>query len=53
MAQKGVKCSVCGMTLSADNEEQLVKDLIAHAKQRHNMDMSEATAKEAVKVGHT
>jgi len=53
MAEKSVKCSRCGMSLTAGNEDDLVKKLQAHAKDRHDMDMSESKAREAVKRGST
>jgi predicted small metal-binding protein len=53
LAQISVKCSTCGSVLTADSEEEMTKALQAHAKEAHNMDMSEETAKEAIKVGHT
>jgi predicted small metal-binding protein len=51
MAEKSVKCSTCGTVLTAANEDDLVKKLQKHAKDRHGKDMSESEAREAVKRG--
>jgi len=53
MAQLSVKCSTCGHVLTADSEGEMIKALKAHAKEKHNMEMSEDKAKEAIKMGHT
>jgi predicted small metal-binding protein len=53
MAKKSVKCSACGAILTADSENALVAKLQEHAHDRHDMDMPEGKAREAVKQGHT
>lgn len=53
MAQLSVKCSTCGHVLTADSEEAMIKAIQAHAKEKHNMEMSEEKAKESIKMGHT
>ncbi|HEM60975.1 MAG TPA: DUF1059 domain-containing protein [Chloroflexi bacterium] len=53
MAEISVKCSSCGGMLTAESEPEMVKKLQAHAKEAHNMEMSEEKAKEAIKMGHT
>jgi predicted small metal-binding protein len=53
MAELSVKCSTCGHVLTADSEEEMIKAIQAHAKEKHNMEMSEEKAKESIKMGHT
>lgn len=48
-----VTCSACGTTLTADDKGQLVKDLQAHAREHHDMEMPENKAKDAVEQGKT
>jgi len=53
MAEKSVKCSACGTTMTAESEEVLVKELQEHVHEHHDKDMPEAKAREAVERGHT
>lgn len=50
---ESVTCSACGMTLTADDEAQLIEDLQAHARKAHDVDMPESKAREAVEQGKT
>ena len=53
MADQSVRCTSCGITFTASTEAELVKKLQAHAKEAHNIEMSEETAKAAIKRGYT
>jgi predicted small metal-binding protein len=53
MADMNVKCSACGTTLTAGTEAELVTKLQDHAKDHHDMEMSEEKAKVAIQQGHT
>jgi len=53
MGEHNVKCSACGLTLTADSKEELGKKLQEHAKHAHDMDMPDEKVKEAVDRGHT
>ena len=51
MAELSVSCPACGQSLTAPNEDELVKVFKEHAKHQHSMELSEEEAKEKVKKG--
>lgn len=50
MGEASVGCPICGKSLTAPNEDELVKTFRDHAKHDHDMDMSEEMAREKVKM---
>jgi len=51
MAELSVACPACGQSLTALNEDELVKAFKEHAKHDHGMDLSEEQAREKVQKG--
>lgn len=49
MAEHSVICGVCGGTLIAASEHELVKTFRDHAKHQHDMDVPEEMARQKVK----
>ena len=48
MAELSVKCEVCAARLEADSEDELAKLMQEHAKDAHDVDMSEEEAREII-----
>jgi predicted small metal-binding protein len=48
LADLAGKCPVCGGTLSAHSEHELIEKLQHHAKENHNIDMPEERAKQLI-----
>lgn len=53
MGEKAVKCSMCGMSLTAASEDALVSKLQDHSQHVHGVELPEAKAKAAIAQGHT
>lgn len=49
MGEASVGCPICGKSLTAPNEDELVKAFKEHAHRDHGMEMSEEQAKMKVK----
>jgi len=50
MADVTVTCPMCGTDLHGPDVDALVKNYTEHAKQAHEMEMSEEEARQAVEI---
>jgi predicted small metal-binding protein len=48
MSRMGVFCRTCGARLEADSKEELAKLMQEHAKEAHDMDMSDEEARKII-----
>lgn len=48
MAKYNGKCPVCGGTLSADSEAELINKIKQHGKEKHAMEMTDTQARDLI-----